>query len=269
MHEALLCRQPQAAVPFVIENAGLRVYSLEELCYYVIHNLSLVDSTFCTAELCRWLSEEALRPEIGEKLSMMMSEHAAPHLLVGTLLASSGYVTQQQLRDVMTAIAAYEKQSPGERLKVSADRLLDTGRYQEAVLSYRRMLDEPDRYSIPMPLWADIWNNLGTAYARLFFFPEAADCFAQSYRRTRKDSAARAMIAACLLSGDRRLAKTMADKYDIPTALCAQTGEAIEKLKASSAVRQSAEEIQQASKDPAKLGELFRQIEKEYRGQTS
>ncbi len=269
MHEPLLCREPQAAVPFVIEAAGIRVYSLEELCYYVVNNLSLVDGTFCSPELCRWIAEEARRPEVGEKLSMLLSEHAALHLTVGAMLSASGYVTQQQLRDVMTALASYEKQTPGERMKVAADRLLDHGRLQEAAFTYRRMLDEPEKYSVSMALWADIWNNLGTACARLFFFAEAAECFAQSYRRSRKESAARAMIAACLMTQDRRLVKTMAEKYEIPQSICDQAREAVEKIGSSAGAASYAGEPAQAGSDIAKLRALLREHEKEYRSQTS
>ena len=41
----ILCREPMAAVPYYIENIGINIYSVEELCYYLYKNLHLADDS--------------------------------------------------------------------------------------------------------------------------------------------------------------------------------------------------------------------------------
>lgn len=46
MGELILCRQSIAANPYFIEDGALNVYSLEELSYYIAHNVYLLNAEF-------------------------------------------------------------------------------------------------------------------------------------------------------------------------------------------------------------------------------
>ena len=39
----ILCQTERAEAPYFIENISMNIYSLEELCYYLDHNLYLID----------------------------------------------------------------------------------------------------------------------------------------------------------------------------------------------------------------------------------
>ena len=41
----ILCQTGRAEAPYFIENISMNIYSLEELCYYLDHNLYLIDQT--------------------------------------------------------------------------------------------------------------------------------------------------------------------------------------------------------------------------------
>ena len=51
MGELILCRQSIAANPYFIEDGALNVYSLEELSYYIAHNVYLLNAEFASKEL--------------------------------------------------------------------------------------------------------------------------------------------------------------------------------------------------------------------------
>jgi hypothetical protein len=48
----ILCQTKKAQRPYFIENISMNIYSIEELCYYLYHNLYLADHTVFNEELC-------------------------------------------------------------------------------------------------------------------------------------------------------------------------------------------------------------------------
>ena len=55
MGELLLCHEPMAAEPYLIEESGMHLYSLEELSFYIANNVYLLDGSFMKEELCLWI----------------------------------------------------------------------------------------------------------------------------------------------------------------------------------------------------------------------
>lgn len=60
----ILCQTKKAQTPYFIENISTSIYTLEELCYYLYHNLYLVDSSIINEGLCTWISEELDLPRL-------------------------------------------------------------------------------------------------------------------------------------------------------------------------------------------------------------
>ena len=50
-----ICKYRRAKTPYFLEQAGLNMYSLEELAWFLYHNICLVDQGFFDERLCRWL----------------------------------------------------------------------------------------------------------------------------------------------------------------------------------------------------------------------
>lgn len=60
----ILCQTEKAAVPYYIESISTNIYTLEELCYYLYHNLYLVDDTILNEGLCVWIEKELKLPSL-------------------------------------------------------------------------------------------------------------------------------------------------------------------------------------------------------------
>ena len=55
----ILCQTKKAGKPYFVENISTNIYSLEELCYYLYHNLYLVDSSVMNeAETIKVIAEK-------------------------------------------------------------------------------------------------------------------------------------------------------------------------------------------------------------------
>ena len=69
-----------------------------------------------------------------------------------------------------------EEKDELSRHKLRADRLLRRGKYHCAMEEYRWILQNQTEETQEAFL-GDVSHNLGTAYANLFLFSQAADCY--------------------------------------------------------------------------------------------
>ena len=99
MGELLLCNEAIAAMPYYIEGVSINVYSIEELNYYIINNIYLLDDDFMSLELCTWIENHAHLPKLAMHLRTIISTNGRLSAFVTELLEYSGYCTkQEQLR---------------------------------------------------------------------------------------------------------------------------------------------------------------------------
>ena len=58
MSELILCSGKIAAQPFYIEGAELNIYTMEELCYYIRHNLYNLEQDLMSEDFILFLEHE-------------------------------------------------------------------------------------------------------------------------------------------------------------------------------------------------------------------
>ena len=62
-----------------------------------------------------------------------------------------------------------------------------------------------NRVKLKMPqMVGAVWHNLGTAYARLFLFEQAADCYARAYEKSSDKESLEECLMACRCNHDER-----------------------------------------------------------------
>ena len=73
----ILCQTKKAQRPYFIENISMNIYSIEELCYYLYHNLYLADHTVFNEELCNWLRDELELVHLAAKLKQNLERNVS------------------------------------------------------------------------------------------------------------------------------------------------------------------------------------------------
>ena len=68
MGRYLLCGK-EAELPFEIEELDLRIYTIEELCYYIYNNLMLIGDDFIGDRLIDFIRNGLSMPEIADKIT--------------------------------------------------------------------------------------------------------------------------------------------------------------------------------------------------------
>ncbi len=215
MGELILCSRPIAANPYYEEELSVNLYSLEELSYYIFHNVYLLNADFMSVDLCKWIGRELSMKDLSEEMLSLLKDNAPLHIFVGKLLNACGYLSPTEIRDTVEIIAAFENKSDAERKKIRADRLLEKKRLLEAIYEYEDLLAGSDNAG--GRLIGDIWHNLGTAYVRLFFFDEAIACFRTAYQKNHRRQSLRSLLFSCRLKGDEAAFDEVVKYFAVPT----------------------------------------------------
>ena len=184
MGELLLCNQPIAKIPYYIEGISINVYSLEELCFYILNNTFLIDRDFVNEELCTWIEMQMKNPKLAIQLREIMQENCAIEQFVLPILDSCSYCTKEEKNQIVL------------ELKLLEDKLMEKEKYLSAIYEYKRLLTSDDIDLENDILVGNIYHNLGTAYARLFLFEEAIKAYSKAYSLNQnKESLKECLIA--------------------------------------------------------------------------
>ena len=122
MGELILCNQNMAAFPYYVEEAAIGVYSLEELSYYICHNVYLLRSDFMNEDLCNWLERELKLKDAADALREIVRKGGTLSEFVTCLLSQSGYCDRMQIAQIAQQIAELEHKSEYECSKIRASR---------------------------------------------------------------------------------------------------------------------------------------------------
>lgn len=235
MGELILCRGHIAANPYFVDTLSLNIYSLEELCFYVKNNADLLDSDFESKDLARWVGRELNMKDLEMELLSLIDEEVPLHIFAEHILSSCGYLTVNEIKEVVAIIERYESIGTAERKKIRADKLIAKDRVIDAIYAYEDLLLDD---SISSSLTGDVCHNLGCAYARLFFFDEACEYFEKAYRKNQRRASLIALLNSRLCSKDEEGFTRLCDKYHV-------TGPQREAVKEAAAKAYQSEDIKE------------------------
>ena len=177
MGQVAVCKYQRTKTPFFVEQAGLNLYSVEELSYFLYHNICLADRQFFDEHLCRWLQEEFGCTELSMRIRNSHSSGADFQDLVILTVGACGLFSREELMELRERLAGLVHLQEQERLKLRADELLNNRNEWAAMEEYRHILRMHQNSRLGLGFYGAVWNNLGVCYARQFLFEEAAECF--------------------------------------------------------------------------------------------
>lgn len=191
-----LCLLKQAEKPYYIENIRTGIYSLEELCFYLYNNICLIDESIMNEGLCDWIRDELKLVKLYRQLYEQLEKHAGAAFFVMPIFREAGYLTQQEMREFQDRLGKLEVQSEDMKQKLRADYLVRERMYARALSEYRKILGRMNPGKLSTQFYAAVWNNMGAAYAGLFQYKRAAECFLESYKLMETKETLRKYISA-------------------------------------------------------------------------
>ena len=213
MSGMILCRSEYSKVPYYIDGADINVYSIEEISYFLYHDIYLVGADFFKDELFVFIEKNIKEPELAQRLMILKNKGAQLSELVLTVLRYVDFYTEDEIAELGDLIEKLDTQNPRERLKARADNYLQNERYNSAISCYEEIVYDKTDDTLGADFYAKVWNNMGTAYAGLFNYETAHKCFAKAFELGGLDDAMKnAGLAWKLLNGEDT---TIADELGI------------------------------------------------------
>ena len=174
----ILCQTKRAKLPYFIENISTNVYSIEELCYYLYHNLYLIDQTIMNEGLCSWIQEELELPALAAKLRSKISKFASAEDIVYPVFKEINYLTYEELKELNVRLQKMNEM------------------YVHAIQVYQNLLEREDLEEIREGMTEKVYHNLGCAYSYLFQMEKATEYFRKAYEGSRSREALEAYLIA-------------------------------------------------------------------------
>ena len=194
MGTCILCQISRAEVPYYLSPIRMNIYSIEELCYFLVNNLYLADGTVFNDGLADWLENELGLSSLASKLRPKFGKYADIQELIYPVLKEINYLTYDEIKTFNARIAAYNSESYVIRARKKGDTLVKNGILVDAIRVYQDALarlesTEPGTYlpESDLILTPVLYHNLGCAWARLFQMEKAVECFFSAYRWTGSD----------------------------------------------------------------------------------
>lgn len=95
MGSLILCHKKRAKQPYVISRVHMKIYTIEELCYYICNNLYLIDYTIINHQLCDWIGRELEMEELSEHLKAELRKNCSMEQFILTILRESTSMPSQ------------------------------------------------------------------------------------------------------------------------------------------------------------------------------
>ena len=137
MGSLILCHDRHAAHSYEITRIHCRIFTIEELCYYLCNNLYLIDYTIMNTQLCDWLDEELGMDRLASDLRDVLRLHGSVEKFVLTILKASKIYREPEMIRIQNVLEHLKNQKDIERQKYKGDNLLESGEVEEAILVYQ------------------------------------------------------------------------------------------------------------------------------------
>lgn len=197
MNSLILCHKKKAKNPYEIARIHRRIYTIEELCYYLCHHLYLIDYTLMNEKLFDWLEEELELSRMASSLRKFMEQNASIEQFVMTILTQSTIYTSGELKRVQDVLERLKNQKPVEKQKYKADSLLESGSIKSAIMAYQEIIHSQRDESMEGTFYGKVYACLGAAYGRLFLYKEAAKMYEAAFQICEEPDMLKAYLYAC------------------------------------------------------------------------
>lgn len=179
MGKIILCMGTCAAIPYDMKSANIRLYSVEELCFWVTENIHLVDNSIMTQKLTDWLERECSLRELANYLLGYINAKVPVSVFVSALLEYTGYCSKENIKLIENVMKENAALSMHERIKRGADYFMERRQFGAALEAYGRL--ELELTQENKELLAEVLYNKATILAHLYLFEAAADLYKRAY----------------------------------------------------------------------------------------
>lgn len=219
MGKLILSSGKRTDKPYVIASAGVRIYSIEELCYYLYHHVYMIDDDLLNMDLFDWMETELNLQERASKLKLLKLQKTGIKTLVTVIMCSSDYFTEIEIKKMLKLVDSIIGMSATKRSVMKANTCLKNQKYQEAATEFERLLHSMDAQELTPEEYGDIYHNLGVAKVHNNGVRDAAKLFYQAYEYNHREESLLQYLYCLKLSSHNNSYEEAAEKNQVSDEL--------------------------------------------------
>ena len=185
---ASLCVGEYCENAYTVEELGISVCCMEELCYCLKENAFLLDLSIMNDKLADWIGEECKVRELAKQLYPMIHKQGSLSVFVLTILQYVGMYGEEDLKQVEQVLKQGAGLSNLEIRKCQIDYMVEKRKYAAAIRGYDMLLEtwstlEAEGREITSGKEkASILHNKGVALTGLMLYDKAAEQFREAWQ---------------------------------------------------------------------------------------
>lgn len=188
------CEKKGKEISCYVKAAGIRLYTIEELSYFLQNYLYLIDETFFDSDLLIFLRDGIDRQDLFELVRCNAGKEE-PMLLAGKLVREIGDLSHKELSALTQKINEFRKLSTAGRIRIQADMLMEHKEYEKADAIYDQLLSNLERDNRNRKEWDSrnrqeqglIYYQKGRIRTALFEWEKAGEYFVHAYEILKKE----------------------------------------------------------------------------------
>ena len=202
MGKLIQCSSPLALTPYHFRLTDTNVYSMEEVCYYIWHNIYMIQEEVFDREFVMWIEKELHMEENSHKLACLIQDHKNLKDIVVTICCSCDYYDEEEINALIRLMDEIEQMPAYARKKHKGDTYLACHSYEKALEEYEKVFESDEVLHAEKEAYGSIFHNMGVAYSNLAEFRKAAEYFLKAYEQNKKDASLSQGLFALRLSKD-------------------------------------------------------------------
>lgn len=230
MGTLILCSGLRTKRPYVFPATGIRIYTIEELCYYIESHIYFIDQDTFSYTLFDWIGTELGLTARAEKLKLLKDQKADIKTLLAAILCSADYYTEQEMKRLIKTVDELNGMSPIRRSSLRAFSYLKDRKYSEAAFEYEQLLNSKEAADMTPEEYGDILHNLAIARLHSKGLSEASETFRQAYERNHRQESVRQYLYTLRLSNRMDQFHEKTEEYGLQNELCEEILLTVEEL---------------------------------------
>lgn len=256
MGSLILCHKKRARRPFEISRVHMRIYTIEELCYYICNNLYLIDYTIVNERLCKWVGDELELTGLADNLREKLRDNCSMEDFILTILKKSDIYAATEINKMQNVLEKLQSQRDVEKEKYKADSLQNSKEYEAAILVYQSIINKEWDESVDQKFYGRVYASMAAAYGHQFLYEEASKAYQEAYKICEEQELLKAYLYSCYRAMPNEEYEKLLSGNPILSNLDTELKEQIERTKKEIGLEISEEKLEEWKKD-------YRRIDKQ------
>ncbi len=262
MGKLILCSGARTKIPYIFTQTGIRIYTMEELCYYLYHNVYIIEEDMFCDSLFDFIDTQLKLKERADKLRILKKQKSDIKTMVTVLLCSTDYFTEYEIKSVLKLLDEIIGMPMVKRNVIKAGCYLKAGQYSKAATEYIKIINSREAAQLTPEEYGDLYHNLAVAKVHITGLKEASKLFGQAYERNHREESLKQYLYTLLLCNNKTVYQDKAEELEISPEINERIREFLQKAEKAAEDSKMMKEVRQLSemKAQGKMSEFYHAV---------